>query len=120
MIEVRTGFRKFEIYCVIGVYPQERNRKQLLYLDLEVSYNGTEGIQTDKEDKAVDYTQIATLVQRVCVDGEFGLLETLVYHCAQRILETFHLVHQVTVEVTKPFGLPGSSGSFAKITQVRK
>ena len=120
MILIKTGFRQLEVSCVIGVYPEERVKNQPLFLDIEVVYDGTAAIQNDTEVDGVDYTLIASVAQETCVQGKFGLLETLVYQCAINILETFPLVREVTVQVTKPQGLPGAHGSFAQISQQRQ
>jgi dihydroneopterin aldolase len=120
MILVQTGFRQLEISCVIGVYPEERVKPQQILLDIEVVYDGSLAIQTDTEVDGVDYTRVASVAQETCVNGQFGLLETLVYQCAIKILGAFPMVWEVMVKVTKPQGLPGAQGSFAKITQQRQ
>ena len=85
-----------------GVFAEERRDGQLfvvdaiLYLDLLIA--GT----NDKLVNTVDYSKVALLIHEIVIDEPFDLIERLGEEIADRILNSYSLVHSVEVTVHKP------------------
>ena len=73
---------------LIGVYDWERERKQTLILDLEISVPERTGTSDDIGD-TIHYGEVCEVVRRSLAEQDFLLLETLAEHIAQLILNRF-------------------------------
>lgn len=90
-----------ELFALIGAYAQERNQKQKIILDLELSIDAKNASLHDSLTKTVDYDYLIKQVN-ICVSTtEFFLIETLAEHIAQYILKEFN-VHWLQLCLTKP------------------
>ena len=67
---------------LIGVYDWERERKQTLILDLEISVPESTGMSDDIGD-TIHYGDVCEVVRRNLAEQDFLLLETLAEHIAQ-------------------------------------
>lgn len=108
------GFEGLQIEAIIGVYEQERSHPQALFLDLLLEYDAREAIRTDREDAALDYTQVAEVLRDTITQGSFGLLETLAYESAQVLFSRFEKIISLELCVRKPGGLPGALNSLVR------
>ncbi len=107
-----------KIPCLIGTRPRERKKKQPVVIDLEFPAPVRFPASTDDLRRAVDYQNIATAISTFVGRSRFFLLETLTERLAAMLLEKFRL-RSVTLKVTKPGALPGSTGVAVRITRKR-
>jgi len=87
--------------AVIGVLAEERARPQPIEMDLIIERPFTEAALNDDVTATTNYAAVLELAERVAVEGEFLLLETLAYHVAREILALDEAVSVVTVAVRK-------------------
>jgi FolB domain-containing protein len=87
--------------AVVGVLDEERRRPQMIEFDLSLERSFTEAALNDDLAATTNYADVLALAERVAVDGEFLLLETLAYHVAREILAAESAVTEVTVAVRK-------------------
>ncbi len=119
-ILLEIGFSEFLVDCIIGVYPEERLQTQPILIDVRVSYNARDAVVSDQEEYALDYTLLAKQVQTIATEGKFGLLETLAYRIAEGLMDSHNRIIEISVEIRKPRGLPGSRGSVVGYRKSRK
>jgi dihydroneopterin aldolase len=96
LIELR-GLRALGI-C--GALAEERERRQPLEVDLDLSADLTRAAGTDELADTVDYGAICEIVERVVTEERFTLLERLAGRIAEVVLDDKR-VDEVTVSVRK-------------------
>jgi dihydroneopterin aldolase len=96
-----------QVWCVIGVLAEERDRAQQIEVDCTLSYDR----YPDREEleQAIDYTALAELIRKVAVDGRYQLLERLCADAAEACLERFPVAQAAAVTIRKPQALEGAA-----------
>ena len=101
--------RGLQADSVIGCYDWERNIRQKLLFDLELTADFARAAQTDALDDALDYAAISQRVITVCAECQFQLLEALAEHLACVLLAEFSIT-RVHMTITKPGAVPEADG----------
>ena len=81
--------RDLRIETVIGIYDWEREIRQPVILDLEMSTDVPRAAETDHIDQALDYKSVAKRLIAFVEESEFQLVETLAERCAGIVLKEF-------------------------------
>jgi len=81
--------KDLRIETVIGVYDWEREIKQTVVLDVEMSADVAKAAASDHIDDALDYKSVAKRLIDFVEQSEFQLVETMAERCAQIIREEF-------------------------------
>jgi 7,8-dihydroneopterin aldolase/epimerase/oxygenase len=91
--------RELRVFGRHGVHEEERERGQDFVFDVEldVGYRGT----TDRLEEAVDYVEVARVVQEVSDGRQFNLLEALATAVADELERRF-APERIRVRVAKP------------------
>ena len=98
---------------LIGVYDWERERKQTLILDLEISVPERTGTSDDIGD-TIHYGEVCEVVRRSLAEQDFLLLETLAEYIA-------HFgAAKVRVRIVKPGILPDVAQVGIEIERTRE
>jgi dihydroneopterin aldolase len=87
--------------AVIGIFDWEREIRQRLEIDLEMSLDFTAAVKTDSIDDTLNYKAVAKRVLAFVEGSRFQLVETLAEHIAELVLAEFPVMH-VRVTVHKP------------------
>ena len=94
---------------VIGCYDWERDIRQTLVIDVELTSDLTRAAQTDALEDALDYAAISQRVIAVCEESRFQLLEALAEHLAEILLAEFP-IETLRMRITKPGAVPEAEG----------
>ena len=81
--------RDLRIETVIGVYDWEREVKQAVVLDVEMSADIAKAAASDHIDDALDYKSVAKRLIEFVEQSEFQLVETLAERCVQIVRQDF-------------------------------
>ncbi len=81
--------KDLRIETVIGVYDWEREVKQTVVLDVEMSADVAKAAASDHIDDALDYKSVAKRLIEFVEQSEFQLVETMAERCAQIVREEF-------------------------------
>ena len=81
--------RDLRIETVIGIYDWEREVKQTVILDLEMSADVAQAAITDDIEDALNYKAVAKRLIGFVGESEFKLVETLAERCAAIVREEF-------------------------------
>lgn len=92
---------QLELKAHIGVENWEQKIKQKIVLDINVGTNINTAAQSDKIDDTVDYSEIASAIDRCLATQRFFLLETLAAKIADLLFKQFK-VSWLKLTVTKP------------------
>jgi len=93
-----------KVEAIIGVYDQERTKKQLLIIDIEMQYDVLKASLSDNLDYALDYHALSNDIYAFVSASSFQLIEALAEAIADRIL-TNQLVKKVEIKLSKPHAL---------------
>jgi len=104
--------------CVIGIHPWERQHPQRLFVDVEMAFDVAPAARDDDFTQTVDYDAASQGIQRLAVEGQFQLIETLAERVAGWLIETTPIT-AVTVRVRKPQALNAAAWAGVEITRRR-
>ena len=101
------------IMCLIGIYPEERTKKQKLIFNIEIH---SSSIDNSKDDitKTIDYSKIENDIVLFVENSNFFLIETLANEIANNILKDWR-VEFVRVRLDKPEALKYSMSAAIEI-----
>ncbi len=107
--------------CLIGIFPNERKKKQPIILDIELGIDIKKAAATDSIKNTLDYRNVHALVKKHIENNKSFLIETLTEDIAQLILKNFKVL-EVTLTLRKPRPMQKRGGAWAglKITRFRK
>ncbi len=97
--------RQLRIDAVIGVHEWEKQFKQTVLLDLDLSYASQTAAQTDDLSHALDYYAICQRLTTVVGDSQYDLIEALAERVADMLLSEF-ACQKVKVTLFKPEAIP--------------
>ena len=81
--------RGLRIETVIGIYDWEKEIKQPVILDLEMSADVAKAAATDRIEDALNYKDISKRLKQFVAESQFELVETLAERCAEIVLREF-------------------------------
>ncbi len=96
-----------EVRTVIGIYDWEREIRQTVRLDLEMAWDISKAGRSDNIEDTLDYKSVSKRLIGFVEASEFGLIESLAEHCAQIVLDEFH-VPWLRLKMSKPGAVRGS------------
>ncbi len=99
--------RELKVDTLIGVYEWEKRVPQTLQIDLDIALPNSTACTTDNIKDALNYADIVRRIQSELASRHFHLLEALVEHIAQILLNDFH-APWVKVSVAKLHAIRGS------------
>jgi len=89
------------IETIIGVYEHEREIKQKIVLDIEMTLPDSAVATSDDLRHTVDYDAVSTLVTSFVMDTQYQLIESLAESVASLILDKF-AVESLKLKLAKP------------------
>ncbi len=95
------------IETVIGIFDWEREIRQTVSLDLEMTADIAHAAQYDTIEHTLNYKAVAKRLIAFVEASEFGLVETLAERCAEIVLNEFD-VGWVRLKLSKPGAVRGS------------
>ncbi|SMN16743.1 Dihydroneopterin aldolase [uncultured Candidatus Thioglobus sp.] len=98
-----------KIDCVIGIYDWEREIRQDITLDIEMSADIKPASETDHIDQTLDYKAVSKRLIEFVKTSEFQLVETLAEKITQIILTEFG-VERVKLTLNKGEVVTGVQG----------
>ena len=107
------------VRAVIGIFDDERTRRQELLLDFLIDTDVRRAASTDDIASAVDYKTLTKRVLRFVEASQFFLIETLAERIAELVLLEFP-VSRLTVSVQKPGALRHAESVGVRITRSRE
>lgn len=92
---------------IIGVYDWEKEKKQTLTLDIQMSWDNQTAAKSDDLNDALDYALVSEKVTQWVAEKPRQLIETVAEGVATLILNEFG-VQNVEVKVSKPGAVPNA------------
>jgi dihydroneopterin aldolase len=95
------------IETVIGIYDWERKIKQVVALDLEMSFDNRRPAASDRIEDTLDYKAVSKRLIAFVESSHFELVETLAERCAEIVQHEFGVVW-LRLKLSKPGAVTGS------------
>ena len=92
--------------ALIGVYPEERNKKQPMCIDVELAVDIKKAAQTDNVDDAVCYETLVNAITAFVEKSQYFLIEALAENLIQHLFEKFP-TPWIKLSICKPGIMPG-------------
>ena len=90
-----------EIETIIGVYEHERDIKQKVVLDIEMTLPESDASSSDDLRHTVDYDAVSKLVTSYVIDTQYQLIESLAEQVASLVLGAF-AADSLKLKLSKP------------------
>jgi 7,8-dihydroneopterin aldolase/epimerase/oxygenase len=99
--------RGLKTEAIIGIFDWERQIKQTVILDIEMSIDVRKAARSDSIEDTMNYKKVAKRVLTFVEDSAFHLVETLAERTAMLILDEFAIA-EVRIALSKPGAVRGS------------
>jgi 7,8-dihydroneopterin aldolase/epimerase/oxygenase len=99
--------RALKTEAIIGIFDWERQVKQTVIVDIEISADIRKAALSDSIDDTLNYKRVAKRVLAFVEESKFHLVETLAEHIAMLILEDFGIAW-VHISLSKPGAIRSS------------
>jgi 7,8-dihydroneopterin aldolase/epimerase/oxygenase len=99
--------RALKTEAIIGIFDWERQVKQTVIVDIEISADIRKAALSDSIHDTLNYKRVAKRVLAFIEESKFHLVETLAEHVAMLILEDFG-VARVAISLSKPGAIRSS------------
>ncbi len=87
---------------VIGIRDYERLNKQKIIFDIDIKYDASKAIESDKAIDVVDYWKISTQIIALANKTSYNLIETLIAKVKELILQDNRVIYcKVTIHKPK-------------------
>ncbi len=93
--------------CIVGIYPDERQKKQPLVIDLKLGLDFAPVVESGDLHRTCDYDRLTSEVIAFVQFRQFLLLEVAAEELAAMSLSTHPSVRTAAVEIAKPEALRG-------------
>lgn len=107
---------RLEVLTIIGVYDWERQAKQKVIIDLEISTDTSAAGLSDNLDETIDYGTLSARITELAANSSYQLLEALGENIAALCLED-QRAKCVSVKLCKPTAVANAGGVGVKITR---
>lgn len=98
-----------------GVFEEEKRLGQEFMVDVEILTNTQHAGQSDNLETTVDYSKVYEIVKDEVEQQRYDLLEALAEHVAERVRETFPVIHETVVRVRKPSAPLGGPMDYVEV-----
>ena len=109
MARDRVFISEMRVDTVIGVYDWEREIRQTVVIDLEMSCDCARAAESDSVEDTLDYKAIGKRIIAFVRSSEFHLVETLAHRLAQTLIAEF-AIGWLRLKVDKEGALRGARG----------
>jgi len=93
--------RQLEVDAIIGIHDWEKQNRQAVYVDLDLSFDCKAAAKSDDINDALDYFKVCEQVTSFISNSRFELIETLAEKITELILKTYPC-KQVKLTLFKP------------------
>lgn len=112
----RIHIRDLMIRCIVGIYPEERSKKQDVTINITLHADLSAACVSDAIEDTIDYKAIKQKVLDSVENSSYFLIERLAEHIAEIALDC-PLVQKVSVCIDKPGALRFARSVAVEITR---
>lgn len=113
------GIHHYQIKCIVGVYQEERQQQQPLFIDLKIKLDLSRCLVSGQIEDTIDYVRLAQLCDQLAKENHYLLLETFASDILNQSLERFHAVW-AWVCIKKPSAIPSAAYAYVEFERYRE
>ncbi|AMA74495.1 MULTISPECIES: dihydroneopterin aldolase [Aneurinibacillus] len=95
-------FNRMEFWGYHGAFKEENKLGQRFFVDLELYLDLSKAGHSDKLEDTINYSDIYQTTQQVVEKEKYELVEAVAERLAAKILDSYPLIEEILVRVTKP------------------
>lgn len=96
--------KNLAIKTIIGLYPSERKQKQLIFINLRLTFDSKQAEHSDKIKNTIDYDTLSKKLTANVKKTKFHLIEALANHILSVIFKD-KIIKRAHLKITKPSGI---------------
>jgi len=104
--------------CNLGVYEEERNLKQYIFIDLKLFFDIKKATESDSIEETINYVEVHQVVKNLIENKSYKLIETMSEEIAEAILQKFK-IEKIIVRIKKPQALKDVGVEWAGVEIIR-
>ncbi|TDR20534.1 dihydroneopterin aldolase [Marinicella litoralis] len=108
--------RQLKVDAIIGIHEWEKQNKQALILDLDLSFDCKPAAKSDDINDTLDYFKVCQQLTDFISASRFELIETLAEKSAQMILD-YYPCKKVKLSLFKPEAINNTDAVGVRITR---
>lgn len=109
-----------EVFARHGVYQEENILGQKFIVNAELFLNTREAGVLDDLDSSVDYGKICNFINEFLTEHTWKLIEAAAENLSTAILQKFHMIREIRLEIRKPWAPIGLPLQYASVMIERK
>ncbi len=113
------GIHQHQINCIVGIYSEERQQEQTLFVDAKIKLNLSRCLASGQMQDTVDYVLLAQLCTQLAQQNQYLLLETFASDILNQCLERFNAVW-AWVRIQKPAAIPTAAYAYVELERYRE
>ncbi|TAL77808.1 MAG: dihydroneopterin aldolase [Burkholderiaceae bacterium] len=98
----RIFFTQLALDARIGILEHELRATQPLHIDAEFDIDISQPVRDQNIQTVLDYRLLRNIIVQECTQAHVNLLETLIEHVADRLLNEFAEISHVKLRISKP------------------
>lgn len=111
--------KNLTIQAIIGVYEWEKQFKQPLIFDLEMTTDLSKAAASDALKDTVNYKQVSDEIIELIEANQFELLESVSDQVCQHIFQQYPSVEKIELTINKPNAVPQAEAVGIKMVRFR-
>lgn len=112
------GIHQHEVSCIVGVFPEERLKEQILLFDAKIKLDLSRSIASGRVEDTADYVAIAQICTQLAQQKKYFLLEPLASDILDECLRRFPAVW-AWVMIKKPGAIATAADAFVELERYR-
>ena len=108
--------RQLQVDAFIGIHDWEKQNKQTLYFDMDLSFDCKTAGRTDNIDDALDYFEVCEQVTTLVSNSQFELIERLAEAVCHLILDQFNC-EKIKLTLFKPDAIGNTQSVGVRISR---
>lgn len=108
------GIHQHRIDCIIGIYPEERQREQTLFVNVKIKVDCSACLSSGQIEDTIDYVLLAQLCTELAQRNRYLLLETFASDIVNECLSRFHAIW-AWVCIQKPTAVPSAAYAYVEL-----
>ncbi len=107
--------KNMKFYGYHGVLPEEQEKGQYFFIDVEMVADLKKAGQTDNLEETIDYSRVFETVREIAENRKYRLIERLGDSISREILSTYEGIDELTIRIRKPDAPMGGELDWAEI-----
>lgn len=112
------GIHQHQIDSIIGIYPNERQKKQKLLIDAKIKIDFSNCLRSENIENTVDYVMLAQICTELANQTHYLLLEAFASDILNEYMKRFNAIW-AWVKIQKPSAIPSAAYAYVEMEKTK-